>query len=158
MKDTLKQVQKHIDDMTEGEAHKLLLSEISDVQDSISEQKRNLKRMPADRQRAAIERFEKTCIHFDALMMLKIQHELLSYIQEGGIPECTYHAADNLYAVSIPGANVLARINPNGLIQIRQFATEHDNPQAAKILRAQNEAPSHPFGDTSEPPSSDNIP
>lgn len=149
---------KHIDDMTEQEAHKMLLEEIGKIQDSISGQKKQLKRIPASSQRQAVERFEKSCIQFDALMMLKIQHELLSYIQDGGMPECIYHPEDNLYAVSIPGAPVLARINPSGLIHIRNFALEHDNPQAAKILCAKDEESSNPFRETSEPSTTDNIP
>jgi len=149
---------KHIDDMTEAEAHKMLLDEISKLQDSISEQKKQLKRIPSDRRRAAVDKFEKTCIEFDALMMLKIQHELLSYIQGGGTPECTYHPSDNLYAISIPGADVLARVNPNGLVYIREFAIEHDNTQAAQVLRAKDEGSPYTLGATSIPPSTDNIP
>lgn len=153
-----KQAVKHIDDMTEQEAHKLLLDEISKLQDSIAEQKKQLKRVSSSARRAAVEKFEKTCIEFDALMMLKIQHELLSYISEGGTPECEYHPADNLYAVSIPGAPVLARVNPAGLISIRNFALEYDNHQAAQVLCAKNEGLPYSLGATSEPSTTDNIP
>lgn len=150
---------KHIDDMTEAEAHKMLLEEIAKIQDAIVDQKSKLKRtMTGVQRRQAVEKFEKTAIEFDALMMLKIQHELLSYIEEGGIPECQYHPEDNLFAVSIPGANVLARVNPNGLKGLRDYALEHDNPEAAQCLRAKNEMPSNPLGDTSIHPTTDNIP
>lgn len=153
-----KKAKKSIEEMTESEAHIELLDQISSLQEKVIQYKKSLSKAAVHQKDNIITRLNNTLVDLDALMMLKVQHELLSYIQGGGIPTCSYNPDLNIYSVSIPGSEVIAHVNPAGLSSVKQYCTDHDNTEAAKILCAKNEGSSYAIGDTSISSSTDNIP
>lgn len=121
------------------ETYEQLTRQISDLQTRVRNYKRSLKEGIIGSTEGLESQLHRVQIELDNLMLIKIQHDLLSYIKDGGLPLLKYLPSQDIYEVSIPGSDTAAFINLEGVSHVHKYALEHDNQKAAERLRAQDE-------------------
>lgn len=116
-----------------------LLNKISSLQARQKNYKRSLKQGVIDSKEGIEKQLYDLQVELDVLMLMRIQHELLSYLRDGGLPSSSYDPTKGLYMVGIPGSDTVAYVNPHGLTLIREYTIEHGNQKAAELLCSKNE-------------------
>lgn len=117
-----------------------LLDKLTTLRKSITETKRYLKMATGDSLARMTDRFTRINEEYDLYMLLKVQHDLLTYIRQGGIP--LIKKINDKYEVSIPGSQVCAYVNEDGLAIINKEINA-SNSTTAQILCTQDESPPH---------------
>lgn len=125
-----------------------LISKIDDLKVSIKEHKRLLKIPDTDVDRSArlAVRLNAYEIELDTLMLMKTQHDLVSYIQQGGTP-LIKEKPDGIFEVSIPGTNAAAFVNQEGLTIVQNLINGIPIPDEG--VRPQDEEQSDSIGEGS---------
>lgn len=111
-----------------------VLSKVAELQTRIKNYKRTLKEGIIGSVVGVENQLYHTQVELDTYMLLKIQHELLSYLKDGGLP--SVRVKDGNYLVSIPGVDTVAILNEQGIILIIEFAEQNENQKAAELLRS----------------------
>lgn len=120
------------------ETYEQLNNKISDLTTRIRSYKRSLKEGVVDSVSMEAQ-LHRAQVDLDNLMLIKIQHDLLSYIKDGGLPIVKHLAAQDIYEVSVPGADTAAFVNAQGIAHIHTYAIENDNQKAAELLCQKDE-------------------
>lgn len=123
-----------------------LLTKIDDVKTSIKEHKRLLKNPGCEVDRAArlAVRLNAYEVELDNLMLIKTQHDLVTYIQQGGKPVIRVKEK-NLFQVSIPGSTTAAFVNQEGLDIIEKLMNGNTTPDEG--VRKEDEEQSDAIGE-----------
>lgn len=94
---------------------KELLDKIESHKNSMRDYKRLLKTQTDQHKAAELSiKVNSLEMELDNLTLMKVQHDLISYINDGGTPVIK-DKGDNLYQVSIPGSTTAAFVNQEGL-------------------------------------------